>query len=72
VLLQLVDSVLLPKQVLAFQGVLKQAGAVCTVRDSRGDDEMAACGQLGNIGEVARLAPILRPPAKFAEALLPL
>jgi hypothetical protein len=23
---------------------------VCTVRDSRGDDEMAACGQLGGIG----------------------
>ena len=24
-----------------------QGGRVCTIRDSRGDDEMAACGQLG-------------------------
>lgn len=26
-----------------------QAQRVCTIRDSRGDDEMAACGQLGSL-----------------------
>eukprot|EP00891_Asterochloris_glomerata_P001224 jgi/Astpho2/1224/gw1.00023.18.1_t len=34
-------------QVMAFRSVLIQAGRICTVRDSRGDDESAACGQLG-------------------------
>jgi len=28
-----------------------QARRVCTIRDSRGDDEMAACGQLGSLEE---------------------
>lgn len=55
---------------LAFQAVLKTAGVVCTVRDSRGDDEMAACGQLGNIDELSRLAPMLKPPQQFREALV--
>lgn len=45
------------------------AGRVCTVRDSRGDDEMAACGQLG-VGQ-DRFAPLLRPPTRFEDALLP-
>ncbi|KAK9902027.1 hypothetical protein WJX75_001626 [Coccomyxa subellipsoidea] len=58
------------EQVLAFQAVLKTAGVVCTVRDSRGDDEMAACGQLGNIDELSRLAPMLKPPQRFREALV--
>ena len=31
----------------AFREILVRQGYVCTVRDSRGDDEMAACGQLG-------------------------
>ena len=31
-----------------FRSILIQGGLVCTVRDSRGPDEMAACGQLGN------------------------
>lgn len=44
-----------------------QAGRVCTVRESRGDDEMAACGQLGVDRE--RLAPTLRVPQQF-EAVL--
>ena len=58
------------QQVLEFQAVLKAAGLVCTVRDSRGDDEMAACGQLGNIDELNRLAPMLKPPQQFRDALV--
>ena len=37
-----------PEAVAAFRGVLIREGHVATVRASRGDDEMAACGQLGN------------------------
>jgi 23S rRNA (adenine2503-C2)-methyltransferase len=43
---------------------------VCTVRDSRGDDEMAACGQLGDVGALGARAPVLRAPPRFQEALL--
>ncbi len=58
------------EDVLAFRSVLIQAGRVCTIRDSRGDDEMAACGQLG--GEVGpRSPPILEPPERFRGALVP-
>ena len=32
-----------------------QAGHVCTVRCSRGDDEMAACGQLGGVDAAGEL-----------------
>jgi 23S rRNA (adenine2503-C2)-methyltransferase len=41
--------------VAAFRGVLiKEGGHVATVRDSRGDDSMAACGQLGVVSEVRK------------------
>lgn len=43
---------------------------MCTVRDSRGDDEMAACGQLGNLDQLARQAPILKPPARLRDVLV--
>ena len=56
-------------QVAAFQAALKAGGAVATLRDSRGDDEMAACGQLGNTDDLNRLAPLLRVPEQFREAL---
>jgi len=36
-----------PEAVEAFRAELKRQKYLCTVRDSRGDDEMAACGQLG-------------------------
>ena len=49
------------------RSILIQAGRVCTVRESRGDDEMAACGQLGVDRE--RLAPTLRVPPQFEAAL---
>ena len=37
-----------PERVRGFRSVLIDGGLVCTIRTSRGDDEMAACGQLGN------------------------
>ena len=43
---------------------------MCTVRDSRGDDEMAACGQLGDVGGLGARAPVLRVPERFQGALL--
>jgi len=52
---------------LSCRSILIQAGRVCTVRESRGDDEMAACGQLGVDQE--RLAPTLRVPQQFEAAL---
>lgn len=58
--------------VLAFRSVLIQGGRVCTIRDSRGDDEMAACGQLGNPLASAKSAPILPVPEGFEAALAPL
>jgi 23S rRNA (adenine2503-C2)-methyltransferase len=57
------------EQVLAFRSVLIQGGRVCTIRDSRGDDEMAACGQLGNPLTSAKSAPILEPPERFRHVL---
>jgi 23S rRNA (adenine2503-C2)-methyltransferase len=53
------------EQVLAFRSVLIQGGRVCTIRDSRGDDEMAACGQLGDVGLAFKPSPLLDPPAAF-------
>jgi len=59
------------EQVTEFRSTLIQGGWVCTVRDSRGDDEMAACGQLGDPGQrQSRLPPpILTPPPGFREQL---
>ena len=37
-----------PAAIAVFRSVLIRNGFVCTVRMSRGDDQMAACGQLGN------------------------
>lgn len=57
------------EQVLQFRSVLIQGGRVCTIRDSRGDDEMAACGQLGNPLASAKSPPILEPPERFKSVL---
>lgn len=51
--------------VLAFRSVLVKGGRVCTIRNSRGDDEMAACGQLGDVGLSWKPAPTIEPPPKF-------
>lgn len=40
-------------RVLAFRDVLLQGGRMTFIRRSRGDDEMAACGQLGKPGGTA-------------------
>ena len=57
------------ERVKSFRSILIQGGRVCTVRDSRGDDEMAACGQLGDLALSSRQAPILEPPARFRAQL---
>ncbi|CAM9390879.1 unnamed protein product [Choristocarpus tenellus] len=36
-----------PEVLAQFRRMLTEKGQLCTVRDSRGDDGMAACGQLG-------------------------
>lgn len=47
-----------------------QAGRVCTVRDSRGDEEMAACGQLGAPElQSVKAPPTLPPPAHLAASM---
>ncbi|GLC46808.1 hypothetical protein PLESTB_001801100 [Pleodorina starrii] len=55
--------------VRAFRGVFLSAGRPCTVRTSKGDDEMAACGQLGDVNLTARPAPLLKPPEELAAKL---
>ncbi|XP_020584955.1 uncharacterized protein LOC110027751 isoform X2 [Phalaenopsis equestris] len=54
-------------KMIEFRNVLAEAGCVVFLRLSRGDDRMAACGQLGQPGEVQ--PPILRPPPRFRMAL---
>lgn len=56
---------------LAFRSILVAAGRVCTIRASRGDDQMAACGQLGDpVGPDVKGAPLLPVPERFQSALL--
>eukprot|EP00178_Gracilaria_changii_P016671 TRINITY_DN47993_c0_g1_i1.p1 TRINITY_DN47993_c0_g1~~TRINITY_DN47993_c0_g1_i1.p1 ORF type:complete len:492 (-),score=53.21 TRINITY_DN47993_c0_g1_i1:806-2281(-) len=52
---------------LAFQEYLSGKGLTVTIRRSRGDDKMMACGQLGKLGSVQ--APRLRVPDKYAHAV---
>lgn len=52
---------------LAFQDYLVKKGMNVTIRKSRGDDEMMACGQLGKLGPVQ--PPRMRVPEKFAHAI---
>jgi 23S rRNA (adenine2503-C2)-methyltransferase len=56
------------ERINAFKAVLSAGGLVCTLRMSKGDDEMAACGQLGDLGLAERPAPMLRPPPRLREA----
>lgn len=55
------------EKMIEFRNILAEAGCVVFWRWSRGDDEMAACGQLGKPGEFQ--APLLRVPAQFQAAL---
>jgi 23S rRNA (adenine2503-C2)-methyltransferase len=52
--------------VLAFRSILVRGGRVCTIRNSRGDDENAACGQLGDVAQAPRPVPLSPPPPRFA------
>ncbi|KAG9450006.1 hypothetical protein H6P81_009971 [Aristolochia fimbriata] len=51
------------EKMIEFHNVLAEAGLVVFLRFSRGDDQMAACGQLGMPGEIQ--APTIRPPPWF-------
>lgn len=52
---------------LAFQDFLAKKGLLVTIRRSRGDDKMMACGQLGTLGE--REAPRMRVPERYAHVI---
>lgn len=54
------------EKMIEFRNYLAGAGRVVFMRPSRGDDQMAACGQLGKPGEIQ--APMLRVPEKFKMA----
>ncbi|KAL6006954.1 hypothetical protein ACLOJK_032450 [Asimina triloba] len=51
------------EKMIEFRNSLAGAGCVVFLRLSRGDDQMAACGQLGKPGDIQ--APLLRAPAWF-------
>ena len=55
----------------SFRSVMVQGGVVCSIRESRGDDSMAACGQLGDKDQAIRPAPMLRPPERFRGMVVP-
>ncbi|GFQ05926.1 dual-specificity RNA methyltransferase rlmn [Phtheirospermum japonicum] len=55
------------EKMIEFRNILAEAGCVVFLRSSRGDDKMAACGQLGKPGEIQ--APLLKVPPKFQVAL---
>ncbi|KAL4437757.1 hypothetical protein ABPG77_005669, partial [Micractinium sp. CCAP 211/92] len=65
-----------PERVQAFRSLLIQArqwgagGRACGHRrDSRGEDQMAACGQLGSPESSTRRPPLLAPPERLQGAL---
>ncbi|XP_051225128.1 uncharacterized protein [Lolium perenne] len=53
------------EKIIEFRNMLIQSGLTVMVRLSRGDDQMAACGQLGEPGQL----PLLRVPEKFLATL---
>ena len=55
------------ENIIEFRNMLIQSGLTVMVRLSRGDDQMAACGQLGAAGDYQ--LPLLRVPEKFQVAL---
>ncbi|XP_028123241.1 uncharacterized protein LOC114320293 isoform X1 [Camellia sinensis] len=54
-------------KMIEFRNILAEAGCIVFLRPSRGDDQMAACGQLGKPGETQ--APLFRIPAQFQTLL---
>lgn len=57
------------EKMVEFRNRLAEGGCVVFMRPSRGDDQMAACGQLGNPGDLQ--APLLKVPPKFQASLEP-
>ena len=57
------------ERIAEFQRFLVNKGMGVTVRETRVDDGMAACGQLGKLGE--RSPKRMKPPERFVEALNP-
>lgn len=55
------------QEMIKFRNILAEAGCVVFLRPSRGDDQMAACGQLGKPGEIQ--PPLLRAPQRFQVAV---
>lgn len=55
------------EKMIEFRNVLAEAGLTVFLRLSRGDDQMAACGQLGKPGTIQ--APLLRVPEQFQMAM---
>lgn len=45
------------ERIKAFRQRISDAGVTCTIRQSRGDEEASACGQLGNPGDAALWKP---------------
>lgn len=56
-----------PVTMLAFQDFLVKKGLTVTIRASRGEDKMMACGQLGEAGPAR--APRMRVPDEFLHAV---
>lgn len=54
------------EKMIEFRNILAEGGCVVFMRPSRGDDQMAACGQLGEPGEIQ--PPRLRAPPRFQMA----
>ncbi|CAI0386357.1 unnamed protein product [Linum tenue] len=54
-------------KMIEFRNLLAQGKCSVFLRQSRGDDQMAACGQLGKPGTFQ--APVLRVPEKFQMAV---
>ncbi|CAK7332693.1 unnamed protein product [Dovyalis caffra] len=55
------------ENMIKFRNILAEAKCVVFMRYSRGDDQMAACGQLGKSGAIQ--TPLLRVPEKFKMAV---
>ena len=55
------------EQMLIFRDIIAKSGIVIAIRHSRGDDQMAACGQLGSVG--LDQAPKIKVPPRFQSAL---
>ncbi|XP_023643490.1 uncharacterized protein LOC17894108 [Capsella rubella] len=54
-------------KMIKFRNILAEGGCTVLMRFSRGNDQMAACGQLGMLGAIQ--APVMRVPEQFRTAL---